>query len=109
MGQPTKVMQVITKGERGGAQTHVRTLCRALAPQVRLCAVIGGTGPAPLEDDLRALGLPVHRARGLRNSLAPWHLCRAVLELCALIRQHQPDLLHAHSAARACASVQLIL
>jgi glycosyltransferase involved in cell wall biosynthesis len=98
MAAELKVMQVITKGERGGAQTHVRTLCQALAPQVRLCAVIGGTGPAPLEDDLRALGLPVHRARGLRNSLAPWHLCRAVLELCALIRQHQPDLLHAHSA-----------
>ncbi|WCM92195.1 glycosyltransferase [Acidovorax sp. NCPPB 2350] len=98
MAAEPKVMQVITKGERGGAQTHVRTLCRALAPQVRFSAVIGGTEPAPLESDLHALGLPVHRAPSLRNSLAPWHLGRSVLELRALIRQHEPDVLHAHSA-----------
>ena len=93
-----KVMQVITKGERGGAQTHVRTLCQALSLQVHFSAAIGDTGPAPLEGDLRTLGLPVYRLPHLRNSLAPWHLIRSVRELRALIRQHEPDMLHAHSA-----------
>lgn len=93
-----KVMQVITKGERGGAQTHVRTLCQALAPQVHFSAVIGGPSSSPLEGDLRAQGLAVYRLPSLRNSLAPWHLIRSVLELRALIRQHEPDMLHAHSA-----------
>lgn len=93
-----KVMQVITKGERGGAQTHVRTLCRALAAPVRFSAVIGGAEATALESDLRAAGIPVHRVPALRNSLAPWHLYRAVVALRALIRRHDPDVLHAHSA-----------
>lgn len=93
-----KVMQIITKGERGGAQTHVRTLCQALAYQVHFSAVIGGTGPAPLESDLRAQGLSIYRIPSLCNSLAPWYLIRSVLELRTLIRQHEPDMLHAHSA-----------
>lgn len=98
MSVEPKVMQVITKGERGGAQTHVRTLCKTLASRIHCCAVIGGNGPTPLEADLQALGFPVHRASGLRNSLAPWHLCLAILELRTQIRRHDPDVLHAHSA-----------
>lgn len=93
-----RVMQVITKGERGGAQTHVRTLCQALASRIHFSAVIGGTGPTPLESDLHTLGLPIYRLPSLRNSLAPWHLFRSVLQLRALIREHEPDMLHAHSA-----------
>lgn len=94
------VMQVITKGELGGAQTHVLALCEALAGQARLVVVIGGTEPAPpLALGLQALNLPVLRAPALGNSLAPWRIARAVWQLVPLIRTHRPDVLHAHSAA----------
>ena len=36
------VLLVITKGEAGGAQTHVLELCRALQGRVRFTVVIGG-------------------------------------------------------------------
>jgi hypothetical protein len=42
ISQSLVVMQVITKGEIGGAQTHVLTLCQALASRVRFMAAIGG-------------------------------------------------------------------
>lgn len=94
-----KVMQVITKGETGGAQTHVLALCEALAGHACFAAAIGGTDPAPaLGEGLRSLGVPVHRLPQLGNSLAPWRVVSAVREMLRLIREHQPDIIHAHSA-----------
>jgi len=98
---PLKILQIITKGETGGAQTHVQVLCASLAAhaQVQLEIAVGGRDPSPpLERSLRALGLPVHRVAALSNSLAPWQLLQAVRALVQLVRQRQPHLLHAHSA-----------
>jgi len=93
-------MQVITKGETGGAQTHVETLCRALAGRVRFAAVIGGSDPhPPLARSLHALGVPVQRIAALDNGLAPARVARAVAALVRQIRASRPQLLHAHSAA----------
>lgn len=94
-----KVMQIITKGEVGGAQTHMLALCQALAHKLEFVAVIGGNEKdAPLAQQLEGLGVPVHRLSQLVNSLAPWRMANAVRALLALLRQHQPDLIHAHSA-----------
>lgn len=95
-----KVMQVITKGEAGGAQTHVRTLCQALADQACFVAAIGGAdASSALGEGLDALGVPVHRVPQLSNSLSPWRVLAALRALLRLIREHQPDMIHAHSAA----------
>lgn len=97
---PLLVMQVITKGETGGAQTHVETLCRALAGRVRFTAVIGGSDPhPPLARSLHALGVPVQRIAALDNGLAPARVARAVAALVRQIRASRPQMLHAHSAA----------
>ncbi|GKT25336.1 glycosyltransferase family 4 protein [Acidovorax sp. SUPP3334] len=95
-----KVLQVITKGEIGGAQSHVLTLCRELACKgVDIHAAIGGTEEQPpLAQSLRALRLPVHRLPALGNSWNPLQMARALRLLVALVRRHSPDLLHAHSA-----------
>lgn len=95
-----KVLQVITKGEIGGAQSHVLTLCRELARRdVNIHAAIGGTEERPpLSEALCALGLPVHRIPALGNSWNPLQMARALRTLVALVRQQRPDLLHAHSA-----------
>ena len=95
-------MQIITKGETGGAQTHVLTVCQALAPRVRFVAVIGGPSPrTPLGDELQTLGIPLCSLPQLRNSLSPLRMLGATRALLRLVREHQPDILHAHSAVAA--------
>lgn len=92
-------MQVITKGESGGAQTHVLALCQALAPRVRFVVVIGGSSPRSfLGDELQALGIAVCPLPQLGNSLSPLRVLAAVRALLLLLRTHRPAILHAHSA-----------
>lgn len=92
-------MLVITKGEAGGAQTHVMELCSALGDRVRYTAVIGGTDAhSKLGIALEAMGVRVIGLPSLRNSLNPLKVMASVWALLVLIRQTQPLLLHAHSA-----------
>ena len=93
------VMLVITKGEAGGAQSHVLALCQALQTRVKFTVVIGG----PEEDSvlgraLTAIGINVCPMPEMVESLNPMKLWPAVNQLGKLIATHQPDLLHAHSA-----------
>ena len=97
--QVPHVMLVITKGEAGGAQSHVLALCQALQTRVKFTVVIGG----PVEDsvlgrELTALGIRVCPLPEMVESLNPMTLWPAVQQLRALIATHQPDLVHAHSA-----------
>ena len=94
-----RVMLVITKGEIGGAQTHLIELCRALQDAVRFRVVIGGADPhSHLDQQLQALGLEVVHLPLLGNSLNPWHLLTSVRALRAELKASPPDLIHAHSA-----------
>ncbi|RYF06876.1 MAG: glycosyltransferase family 1 protein [Comamonadaceae bacterium] len=95
-----KVLQIITKGERGGAQSHVLTLSRELIRlKVDVHVAIGGIDARPpLEEALHGLHLPIHRIPALGNSWNPLHLARALRLLVSVVRTHSPDLLHAHSA-----------
>ncbi len=94
-----KVLQIITKGEAGGAQTHLLEICRSLHARVDLAVVIGGPDTAPvLEGQLRALGIATHRLPPMVNSLSPWRLLQAARALRRLLQQQKPDLIHAHSA-----------
>lgn len=92
-------MLVITKGETGGAQTHVLALCQALAGRVGFIATIGGAEPVTmLGDGLTALAVPVCQLPQLSNSRSPLRVLVAVRALLRLLRQHEPDVIHAHSA-----------
>ena len=93
------VMLVITKGEAGGAQSHVLALCQALQTRVNFTVVIGG----PVEDSvlgraLTVLGIAVCPLPAMVESLNPMTLWPAVQHLRALIAAQQPDVVHAHSA-----------
>jgi glycosyltransferase involved in cell wall biosynthesis len=93
-------MLVITRGDQGGAQTHLLELCRALRGEVQFLVVIGGreTAASPLELELRSLGVEVARVRELGNSLSPGRLLLSVWQLRRLIHTWSPDVLHLHSA-----------
>ena len=96
---PIHVMLVITKGEIGGAQTHVIELCKALQSQVHFTAVIGG----PVEDNflgsaLHDLGIQVISLPSLCNSFNPARILHSTRQLLRQIQIHQPHVIHAHSA-----------
>jgi len=95
---PPHVLLVITKGEIGGAQTHVIELCRALRGQVRFSAAIGGEGGTFLEQALREQGVQTTTLPALRNSLNPLRLLASVRALLAHLRTTPVDLIHVHSA-----------
>lgn len=93
------VMLVITKGEAGGAQSHVLALCEALAAQVRFTVVIGGPdAPSWLGDQLKGLGVHVLALPTLQETLLPWRVWPACQGLIDLIDTYAPDVVHAHSA-----------
>lgn len=93
-----KVLLVITKGETGGAQTHVLTLCRALAGRFDFTVAIGGQEPVTvLGEALASLRVPVIGLPQLGNSLMPTRLFAAVRALLHVMQQVQPDVVHAHS------------
>lgn len=93
------VVLVITKGEAGGAQTHVLELCRALQDRVRFTVVIGGDDTrSVLGQALNQLGITVLVLPTLQNSLNPLKVLASVLSLLAHLRVLQPDVIHAHSA-----------
>ena len=93
------VMLVITKGEAGGAQSHVLALCEALQARIHFTVVIGGPEEASvLGQQLRALGVTICPMPDMVESLNPWRLWPAIKQLTALIAATPPDLIHAHSA-----------
>jgi lipopolysaccharide/colanic/teichoic acid biosynthesis glycosyltransferase/glycosyltransferase involved in cell wall biosynthesis len=97
--QVPHVMIVITRGEAGGAQSHVRDLCQALQARVQFTVVIGG----PVEEsvlgrELTTLGITVCPMPDMLESLNPLKLWPAVQQLTELIHTHKPDLVHGHSA-----------
>jgi lipopolysaccharide/colanic/teichoic acid biosynthesis glycosyltransferase/glycosyltransferase involved in cell wall biosynthesis len=93
------VVLVITKGEAGGAQTHVLELCRALQGRVRFTVVIGGDDTrSVLGQALTQLGITVLVLPTLQNSLNPLKVLASVRALLAHLRVLQPDVIHAHSA-----------
>jgi exopolysaccharide biosynthesis polyprenyl glycosylphosphotransferase len=94
----THVLLVITKGEAGGAQSHVRALCEALHMRVRFTVVIGGPAASGLQQSLQALGVTVYPMPEMVETLNPFKLWPAIQQLTGLIYKIKPDLVHAHSS-----------
>jgi glycosyltransferase involved in cell wall biosynthesis len=105
MSKHLRVMQVITKGESGGAQAHVLELCRGLGGRATVSGVIGGrVHPTRLGRELECIGVPVDAVPQLTNSILPWHMAQAVARLRRLVRERRPDVIHAHSSVAGAAA-----
>lgn len=94
-GQLPRVVYVITRAHRGGAQSHLLDLL-ALRSRAHLTVVAG-------EDDFllaeaRARGVDTVVLPDLTVPISPWRDLRALIGLWSLIRARRPDLVHLHSS-----------
>jgi len=102
-----RILQIITKSELGGAQSHVADLLEGFSSlgtnegeplvgqyEMHVAASVEG----PLLDRARACGATVHLLPRLQRSVKPLEDLAAVRECAALVRRVKPDLVHAHSS-----------
>ncbi len=90
-----KILYLITRGERGGAQSHLWTLMTLQSFGTPVLA-LGEEGP--LADQARSAGITVHRVPHLVHAIQPRRDLQALLEIIHLIRLEQPALIHAHTS-----------
>jgi glycosyltransferase involved in cell wall biosynthesis len=92
-----KILYVITKSERGGAQVHVRDLALGMSRQGHEVTVAtGGTGW--LTEQLRAAGEEIAVLSHLSRSWNPWSAFLYVRELQNFLKNNPFDLVHFHSS-----------
>lgn len=91
-----KVLYVITRAVHGGAQTHVFDLIKELRNTMDVALAAGERGF--LTDEAERIGVKVHILKKLEKQIAPLKDFLAVLELCQLLREVKPDLVHLHSS-----------
>lgn len=96
-----RVVLVITKGELGGAQTHVAELCAALRESHDFLVLIGGGERSPLNDVLTALDVPVQSLPGLGNAGPGRAVLASVRQIARHARSWDADVIHVHSAVAA--------
>jgi glycosyltransferase involved in cell wall biosynthesis len=91
-----KILYVITRSERGGAQIHLLDVLKNLPSG---CQPIIATGEGGyLAEEARQLGVPVHHMAHLRQPMSPLNDVLALREIISLIRSEVPDLIHAHTS-----------
>jgi glycosyltransferase involved in cell wall biosynthesis len=91
-----KILYVITRSERGGAQIHLLDLLRNLPSGCRPMVATGEDGY--LVEEARQLAVPVHYIRHLRQPISPSNDLLALGEMKSLIKRESPDLIHAHTS-----------
>jgi glycosyltransferase involved in cell wall biosynthesis len=84
-----RIMYIIDSLKFGGAEMLLLAMVRQYAAEHDISVVY--FTPGPLEDDIRALNVPVHRisTRGMKDP-------RVIPRLVAMMRQEKPDVVHTH-------------
>lgn len=91
-----KILTIITKSERGGAQIHVLDLLRMLREGATPILVCGDDGFLTME--ARKLGVEVHIVPDLIHPIRPVQDARAVVAIVRLVNRIRPDVIHSHTA-----------
>jgi glycosyltransferase involved in cell wall biosynthesis len=95
-----KVLQLITRLDRGGAPRIFLKLTRGLKDQGIDCVMASGPSQQPEEDPRefsQKFHIPYHSLSHLRRSIAPVRDIMGLCEIIALIRRERPALLHTHT------------
>ena len=90
-----RVLYLITRAERGGAQMHLLDLALGMREQFDLEVATGEEGF--LTAACREHGIPVHVLPHLEREIKPLEDLRALHEIRRLMRRIEPDLVHAHT------------
>jgi len=96
MHKRTRILFLITRAELGGGQTHVADLLRGLRGEFDLHLGTGETGY--LTEIARGLGIRTHILPSLVQPLNPTKEIAALHQCWRLIRDIQPNLVHAHTS-----------
>jgi glycosyltransferase involved in cell wall biosynthesis len=94
---PLRVIHLITQLELGGAQQNTLYTVKHLDPSLFEPHLICGVGGI-LDDEARALQIPVHFCRSLVREVRPWSDWNAYQEIRNLLRRLKPDIIHTHSS-----------
>jgi glycosyltransferase involved in cell wall biosynthesis len=93
-GKP-RILYLVTRAERGGAQTHVLDLACSMRPDFEVSVATGEEGF--LTEACRERAIPVYVLPHLQREVRPLADARAFGEIWQLIRKLRPDLLHLHT------------
>jgi glycosyltransferase involved in cell wall biosynthesis len=91
-----KILYLITRAERGGAQVHVLDLIRGLHRHCEIEVAAGEDGF--LLQEARSLGVVGHVLPHLVHPVSPANDIRALREIVGLLRRTRPDVVHAHTS-----------
>jgi len=92
-----KILYLVTKGEMGGAQTHVLQLCQYFKSQGHEVAVMSNND-AWLKDKVLPLGVKYYQNPYFSNSFNPIKHWQAGQYLQTVIKEFKPHILHCHSS-----------
>jgi glycosyltransferase involved in cell wall biosynthesis len=90
-----RILYMITRAERGGAQSHVLEVAQAMVEHFDVHVATGEEGF--LTEACRELSIPVHIIPHLQRDINPFVDVRAWLETTRVFRDVRPDLIHAHT------------
>jgi glycosyltransferase involved in cell wall biosynthesis len=96
-----KVLQLITRLDKGGAPWIFLRLIEGLKEQGMEVVMASGPSQQPEEDPAefsRRLHIPYHPLRFLRRDISPVHDCLALFQIIALIWRERPAILHTHTS-----------
>jgi len=92
------VAYVITRPERGGAQSHVLELLRGLSSPAGALLVTGSDRDRFLLEEAARLGVNTRETAALVHPITPQQDLLAFLALRREFLEFRPDLIHAHSS-----------
>jgi glycosyltransferase involved in cell wall biosynthesis len=95
-----KVLQLITRLDKGGAPRVFLRLIRGLKAQGIEVTMASGPSQQPEEDPAefsRKMHIPYHPLPSLRREISPVHDLLALFQILALIRRERPAILHTHT------------
>jgi len=95
-----KVLELITRLDKGGAPRVFLNLISGLKKQGIEVTMASGPSQQPEEDPeefSRKSHIPYHPLPSLRREISPMHDLLSLVQIIALIRKERPDILHTHT------------
>jgi glycosyltransferase involved in cell wall biosynthesis len=94
-GRRTRILYLVTRAERGGAQAHVLDMAVGMNGLFEVVVATGEEGF--LTEACREQSIPVHVVPNLRREIKPLADLLSLQVLVKLMRRTQPDIVHAHT------------